>query len=232
MEAFLKVIPNSVPIILVAIWIYFFIDSYRHKSGWPFGFFILFVGISVSGLKLTFYSDGVVFFSINSLFIIVLIGLLVNIADIQNQVYILDNNKTLFFSGIGLLFGLLFGFLFMVAKITDYLPGSADYTPLALVVDSIQNSVAEEFLFRGYLLSYLRKYKFNLLFAMILQSFIFTILHTRYSDNWILLAIIFLLGTIGGYLTWKSSNLIPASVMHIVVNLFAVVWRLFGNVNL
>jgi len=50
-----------------------------------------------------------VFFSIDSLFVIVLIGLLMNIIDIRNQVYIKDIKKIPFFSGIGLLFGLLFG---------------------------------------------------------------------------------------------------------------------------
>jgi len=121
----------------------------------------------------------------------------------------------------------LFGFAFMIAKVTEYLQTSTDYTPFALAFVSMQKSTAEEFLNRGYLLSYLRKYRFNLLIAIILQSLIFTSFHILlYSYNWVLLSIIFLFGITGGYLTWKSENLIPASIMHIVVNLFSVAWRL------
>jgi membrane protease YdiL (CAAX protease family) len=122
---------------------------------------------------------------------------------------------------------MFFGFSVMMTKVTEYLQGGAQYTPFALVALSIQKSIAEEFLFRGYLFNYLRKYNFKPLFAILFQSLIFVALHTyRYTDNWILLSIIFLFGIIGGCLTWKSDNLIPASIMHIVVNLFTVAWRL------
>jgi len=55
----------------------------------------------------------------------------------------------------------------------------------------------------------------------------FAVLHIpRYPGNWVAIFIAFLAGVIAGYITWKSNNLIPALILHIVFNLIVVAWWL------
>jgi len=229
-EFFAGMRPYTGFFLLTAIWIYLFIYSYRHKVNKPWGFGIILLGDLVSGYSLSYRNESVVLFSIVPSFIVILIGLQLNVNNIQQLVYVKNIRTILFFSGLGLFFGLLLGFSFLVANVTQYLNVAATSTTFALVAGSIQNSIAEEFNDRGFLLGYLRKFGFNPFFAILVQSLIFAVLHiSRYSDNWALLFFVFLFGVLAGYITWKSDNLIPASIMHIVVNLFAVVWRLEGG---
>jgi membrane protease YdiL (CAAX protease family) len=59
-----------------------------------------------------------------------------------------------------------------------------------------------------------------------LQTFIFTFLHAQYVGDWVAIFGVFLIGAIAGYLTWKSNNLFPAIVLHIIANLIVVIWWL------
>jgi len=204
---------------------YFFIHSYRHKDIFPWGFGIVFAGLLVTGIGYQFSDNQVVIFSMNLTLAVSLIGILWNINNIQDQFRIGNISKFLLFTGTGLACGLLLGFFFVIVQGTKYIQVDPRYTITAYITSSIQTSMAEELLFRGYLLSYLRKYEFNLVFSVVFQALLFAILHIpRYPGNWTAIFIVFLGGLTAGYLTWKNINLIPALVLHIVINLMAVTW--------
>lgn len=223
-------------LLLISIWIYFIVYSYLHRSGWPWGFSILLIAVPFSKYGFSFYDDNIVLFYVSFPFVIILVGLLWNIVGIRNQLCVRNTRRVLIFSGIGLLLGLLEILLFFAAggmEYIEYTQGDFQYSVFAIIAATIQKSIAEEFAFRGYLLGYLKKYKFSPLLAILFQSFVFTVLHiVRYSDNWVLLFVVFFFGNLAGYITWKSNNLIPASIMHVVVNLFPVIWTLGGGASL
>lgn len=217
----------SYTIILITLWVCFFIYSYRNNVKFPWGFSVVIIGIFVSGIGYHFHNNQVTVFSLSLPFFVCLIGMLWNINNIRSQFCIRNIWEFLRFIGIGLISGLLFGFFVMMTQGMSYIQADAQYTSFALITNSIQTSMAEEFLFRGYFLSYLRKYEFNQISAIVFQSLMFTVLHIpRYSGDWTAIFIIFLSGVVAGYLTWKSNNLVPAFVLHIVVNLIAVIWWL------
>ncbi len=212
--------------VLTAFWIYFFVYSYRHKIGYPWGFGIVIVGLPLARLVYS-YQDNNIIFSINLMLVICLIGLFWNINNIKEQFYIKDNNKILRFIGIGLISGLLFGFVMLMKQEMKYTESSGQYTVFAFITSSIQASVSEEFLITGYFLGYLKKYGFNQILAIACQSSFFVILHVpRYSDDWMAILIVFLVAVVSGYLAWRSNNLIPSFVLHIVANLTGVIWWL------
>jgi len=96
-----------------------------------------------------------------------------------------------------------------------------------LIAIGIQAGIAEELLFRGYLLGYLRRYGFNSVFGNVLQALMFAILHlSTFSDHWIAVVVSFLNALIAGYLTWKHNSLISAFVLHITFNLTVAIWWL------
>jgi membrane protease YdiL (CAAX protease family) len=212
---------------LIVLWVYFFFYSYHHKDIFPWGFSIVFVGLLVTGLSYRVYANQVVVFSIEFSLVVSLIGILLNVNEIRNQLYVEDRGKFLHFTGIGLAAGLLFGNFFILAQGTKHFEVDSRYAVIAYVASSIQASMAEELLFRGYLLSYLRKYEINPVFSVMFQAVIFAILHIpRYPGNWIVIFIVFLTGVTAGLLTWESSNLASALVLHIAFNLLVVVWWL------
>jgi membrane protease YdiL (CAAX protease family) len=227
MEYFLRYLPILLFSLLIMIWIYFFIHSYLYQVDWPWGFSILFVTVLVPRYSLTYYSDEHVFFSIDPWFALVLIYLLINVNGIQELLVINNFKKILNRCLLGLLFGVLSGILLMSVDAMKFIQGGSEYTPFALLFASVQSSVTEELLFRGFLLGYFVKFRLNPYFAILLQALIFTSFHiSSYLDNWTILIVVFLIGITTGYMTWKNNNLLPAFCIHIVANLFAVAWRL------
>lgn len=225
--------PVSGMLILMAIWVYLFYFANKNQMNKPWGFILIPLGVWVSGHSITLISEGVVYIPVVASFIIALSGILLNVNNIQELINIKESKNLFVFSGIGLIFGLLLGFAFLKANVTQYLESVTDYITFALIAGSIQNSIAEEIISRGLLFGYLRKYGLSAFVATTIQGIVFAALHiSRYSDNWGLLSIIFLFGIVAGYITLKSNNLIPACILHIVVNLFAVVWRLGFNFGL
>lgn len=219
----------------MVLWVYFFIYSYRHKVIFPWGFSIVIVGILVSGIGYHYYNNKVVVFSINFPLAVSLIGILCNINNVQNQFYVRNLREFLRLIGIGLISGLLLGFVLgITAQGAKYFQIPSQYTVAALIAIGVQGSLAEELLFRGYFLGYLRRYEFNTIFAILLQALIFAFLHIPlYVDNWKALFVIFLTGVTTGYFTWKNNNLVSAIVLHIVANLVALLlWMLSAKIPL
>jgi membrane protease YdiL (CAAX protease family) len=212
---------------LILLWIYFFIYSYRHKDSFPWGFSIEFIGLLLNGARYQVYDNQVVIFSIGFSLLVSLIGILLNVNNIQNQFVIRDRDEFLRFTGRGLASGLLFGFFFILAQGTKDFQIDLRYALTAYIATSIQAGIAEELQFRGYLFGYLRKYEFSPIFSVVFPALIFAILHIpRYPGNWVVIFIAFLAGLTAGYLTWKSNNLISALVLHVTFNLLIVVWWL------
>lgn len=214
-------------LMLFAIWIYFFVYSYRCKVEFPWGMIIVVVGILVSGVDYYVSYDKAVIFSISLPLVVSLTGVLWDINNIRKQLYSKSAREFLRFVGTGLIYGFLLAVFFIALDGTKNIPVDPSYTYTSIIALVIQGGIAEELLFRGYLLSYLKKYECNHIFAIVFQALIFAFLHVSlYSDNLMALLIVFLTGVTAGYLTWKNNNLVSAFVIHIVFNLMTVIWWL------
>jgi membrane protease YdiL (CAAX protease family) len=207
--------------LILCLWLYFFVYSWRHKLPHPWGMSFLLVGILVTGIGIESHHDGIVVFSLQPKFVVSIVGLALNIANSKEQFNLRNVAEFVRYIGIGMAAGLALALIFMFAQPPneDYL-NEFNYTKFALFTMRIQSSIAEEILFRGWFLSYLRRSNIKFIPANFIQSVIFAILHiTLYFDNWAQLFVIFLLGFIGGWITQKNNNIISAVVMHVVFNL-------------
>src|SRR5258706_110991 len=129
------------------------------------------------------------------------------------------------FTGIGIIAGLMLVIIFIVLDIPNSFEIPPQYTWIAFFSIGVQAAITEELLFRGYFLSDLIRYGFNITFALIFQAMVFAILHLSvYPDNLLAIFVVFLVGLISGLLTLKSKSLIPAFTLHIVFNILTVVW--------
>ena len=89
---------------------------------------------------------------------------------------------------------------------------------VALILVPLQ-CMAEEFVFRGFLMQIFGSW-FNIpVLALIIQAIAFTLVHGYNSSGQI---VILLSGLVYGFLAWKSNGLEVSSAMHSVNNLFAV----------
>jgi membrane protease YdiL (CAAX protease family) len=140
---------------------------------------------------------------------------------IHEQLRIIDK-KILLFTGIGAILGFLFPYIFLAIRTASsgYVQSNGQFFTFANAAYIIQQSSAEEFLMRGYLLNYLRKYNFNPMVAILIQAIVFVVGHiVVYKTDYMILSVILAVGIITGYLTWKSNHLAPAFVLHSVTNL-------------
>ncbi|MBK9924491.1 MAG: CPBP family intramembrane metalloprotease [Anaerolineales bacterium] len=207
--------------LILCLWLYFFIYAWRHKLPIPWGMSFVLVGILVTGFGITYRPDNLIIFSLQPKLVVCLVGLVLNIANLKEQFRLRNVTEFLHYIGIGMVAGLVLTFVSLLAQLPDkdYLT-AFNYTKFAIVTLYLQTSIAEEILFRGWFLSYLRKSNIGFFSANFIQSAIFAILHiTVFYDNWGQMFSIFLLGFIGGYMTWKHNNIISATVLHVVFNL-------------
>jgi membrane protease YdiL (CAAX protease family) len=211
-------------IVLLGLWIYFYIRAFQLSINWPWGFVIVILGVLISGYGFNINNQSTSF-TIDFLFVLMLIGVFWNINNIRKWIYDGDRANFARYIGIGSLIGLVLGSFFILSLGGNYLQIGNQHSWTALISTFLQISVSEELLYRGFFLSYLRKFNFNHIPANLIQSVLFTLLHVpRYSDNWLLLLATFFSGFVAGYFTLKNKNLITAFFLHIVVNLVAVVW--------
>jgi membrane protease YdiL (CAAX protease family) len=224
--SFLKVYTWSYVFGLVCVWLFFFIYSFRNNINRPWGFGIVLAGFLVSGYGFAFYVSQFGFFHINYRFLVCLIGVFLNINNIREQFYI-QYRRVYDFLGGGLVLGLFLGFSQSTLLGFENFKLDSRFIPFAIMVSIVQVSIAEELLYRGYLLSFLAKYGFGSIHAIVFQSLVFTGAHLPgYWGNWIALCNVFLLGFVASYITWKTNNLLPAIVMHLAGNLIGFVWWL------
>lgn len=211
--------------VLSALLIYLSFVAKKNSISFPWEISIIIIGILTPSYSIR--SENV---SISLLIVLLLITILLNIANIRQLFIIHEAKELLRYMAAGITLGLLLGLFFVITNVTNYIEVNTSLSLVSLVSMSIQGSAAEEILFRGFLLSCLRRFKFHSISANILQSLLFMALHIgRYSNNLIALSLIFLVGIVSGYLTWKSNNLFSAVFMHIVINLVAVGWWVSTN---
>ena len=214
-------------VLLILFWMYLIIYSYRHreKSISPWGFGIVIIGILLKGQTFGYF-DQIVVFRIDIALVVSLFGVLWNINNIRNLFF--TRNFGVFFRNLGL--GLLFGLLLYLRSPQNINYIQVDYqsgTLFALIAYVIQASMAEELLYRGYILGYLRKCEINPIISILFQALIFILAHfSQDTGNWMYILEVFMVGITTGYLTWRSNNLVPAFVLHSITNLVAVFWLL------
>lgn len=86
--------------------------------------------------------------------------------------------------------------------------------------------LTEEFAFRGIILGKLRKFGDS--FAILMSAFLFGLLH----GNIVQIPFAFIIGIVFGFITIKTSSLIPAMITHFLVNCSSVIVSLIYENNL
>lgn len=129
---------------------------------------------------------------------------------------------------IGLIFFLLLAWVGTVDKYfqSEFLKKLVEDDPnMLLLILSIGLfiPIAEEVLFRGYLYKVILKSfassKIHAI-AILVQSFIFTVVHIQYSLGVLLL--VFLAGCALGILRWRTKSIIPSTIVHCINNSLGV----------
>lgn len=109
-------------------------------------------------------------------------------------------------------------YLRMVAK-------SPGLLTIALISNIILAPLIEEFVFRGFLQTYLKQ-KLKFKWALIISSFVFAILHFSFShglENFPLLLSLFSLSLVLGFLYEKQQSLVSPITLHMTFNLITVI---------
>ncbi len=88
---------------------------------------------------------------------------------------------------------------------------------LIIVTFSFVIPIVEELIFRGWLYSKIKQTKLGDIGALVITTFIFTVIHTQY-DNVSTLIYIFSLGLLLGFVRYKTHNTSYAIVIHILFN--------------
>src|SRR5258706_4246738 len=186
-------------LLMITLWIYFISYSYRRNFAAPWGFSILILEIVMSGYGLPIFKDHFVVFFLDLVFVISLIAVILDINSIQNQIITGSLLNILQFTGIGIIAGLMLVIIFIVLDIPNSFEIPPQYTWIAFFSIGVQAAITEELLFRGYFLSDLIRYGFNITFALIFQAMVFAILHLSvYPDNLLAIFVVFLVGLISG----------------------------------
>jgi membrane protease YdiL (CAAX protease family) len=209
---------------LMVLWIYLFLKAYLQRKPLPWGFGIVILGILVSGYSF-YISIHHTVLPVNLLFVLMLVGILWNINDIGQLVRIRKKSDFFCSAILGIFVGLLLGILLLIFGGGGFIQIDERFSWIGLVVLSIQVSTAEEFLFRGFLLGYLKKSGLNTATSNVLQAIVFTAMHLlRFSSNWVATFLIFLAAMVAGYFTLKDKSIIMAIFMHNAVNMIAIIW--------
>ncbi len=117
----------------------------------------------------------------------------------------------------------------LAVKFLRLISTSKSFTLFTLFSILIVAPVIEEWVFRGYLQTYLKK-KFKFPYALFLSSTIFTLCHLSLSQglsNISLLVSLFVLALFLGFLYEKQGNLISSVTLHITFNSISVIRILF-----
>lgn len=95
---------------------------------------------------------------------------------------------------------------------------------LYFIAIAILGPIVEEFIFRGVIITILKKY--GDAFAVIVSSILFSLLHA----NLIQIPSAFFIGLLYGYLTVKTGSLYYSTILHIMNNTLAMVPYIFKNI--
>lgn len=118
--------------------------------------------------------------------------------------------------------------LITAAKVLKKVPEKDFYKQKHFIAGFIALSVLQEFLFRSFLIVKLG-FIFNSLFLIILiNAFIFTIMHLIYFNKKSILVLLFCSGIVFAYLYLNYPNLILISISHSILNYIAVMYGFFS----
>lgn len=231
MEKFIS--PTLMPlysfVLLIVLWMYFIVYSYRHKIALPWEMAFVLIGVLLPnvGFSIIKKSTDMMVFQLDTMFVVSVIGVLWNVGNVQTQFKTKTSIEFFRLAGIGLVAGLLLGFGFVIVPRGKFSEIPQGYTINALIAFALQVGIAEELLFRSFLLSSFRKYGFNSVVAIGLQAMIFSALHfDQYFKNAWIIPGTFSLAALGGFYTWKTNKLISSVIAHITINLTILLWQL------
>ncbi len=91
---------------------------------------------------------------------------------------------------------------------------------LRVLAVGVLGPIAEELIFRGLLQGLLTKTRLGPAISIVLIAAVWAAIHVDYSFT--VIAILFVCGLLLGVSRWRTGSLIPAMVMHVIWNLFAV----------
>lgn len=91
------------------------------------------------------------------------------------------------------------------------------------VLLSVLAAISEEFFFRGFVLRFMLWKTKSFFFAILINAAIFAVYHfKRYGTQPDALFVMLAVGTILGYVAWKTRRLTPVILAHIINNVWAV----------
>jgi membrane protease YdiL (CAAX protease family) len=200
----------------------FFVGSFAFFIAWAFSFLLMFQTTTVEGFALTKL--------VESIFLVIPIIVLVKISrNNLGSVYLKKGNLKL---------GLIIGFTsFFVFMIISFAIAELLFFGINLTVEKViswipwilififANAAMEELLYRGL---FLGKYELHLEFKWtnLLQATIFALMHfgvTYTSDQFIFLAIDFILGLVWGYMVHKTKSIIGSTLFHAGANFILII---------
>ena len=137
-------------------------------------------------------------------------------------------NWKIYFKSLAVSFVIYFVYLFIMFLTGQLTSGVNQFTLLwfiiFLIVIPIQ-TIAEEYIFRGFLLQTLGAWFKIPAVAIIIQAVLFALLHA-YNLNGVVL--IFVSGIMFGFITWRTNGIEASSALHSVNNLFSFYMVGFG----
>ena len=91
---------------------------------------------------------------------------------------------------------------------------------LAIIASVVLAPIGEEYVCRGLALKYAKKCFGHFWIANVLQAFLFGLIHM----NWVQGIYAFVIGLVLGWLTERYESVLPAIILHFVVNFSSTVW--------
>ena len=146
---------------------------------------------------------------------VVILAYLVNPKEYVYDLF-LNGEKIALSTLLGVLSGLLFSYAYFTL---DSQHINLQDIPKLWWINIILKSVSEELLYRGILITEMRKRDIATGLTVVLQAILFALSHFESSSSVQYLGVTFLFGMISGFLMLKFKNLLPSSVMHVVTNM-------------
>ncbi|MHB8903548.1 MAG: CPBP family intramembrane glutamic endopeptidase [Patescibacteria group bacterium] len=112
-------------------------------------------------------------------------------------------------------------FIYVIAEFIgrEPLDWDSQYLYVLLVIPL---SFCQEFIYRGYLMSKLKSFFNSALVIILINTFLFTILHIIFKDFLVVIPLAFISGLAFAWLYYKYPNLLLISISHSILNFTAV----------
>lgn len=118
-------------------------------------------------------------------------------------------------------------FLFLLKFLVPVFPKSDWWKDMSFLFLFIPISVAQEIAFRGILMNMLMRAFKNPVFIIVINAFVFALIHIIYLNITLTLPLTFVAGLGFAWIYYKYKNLILISVSHIILNFVAMILGYF-----